>query len=66
MPKNYINKEHLSISEDLYKFINEEAIPGTEISKERFWKGLSKITHELNPKNRELLRIRKKLQIEID
>ena len=66
MPKNYINKENLSISEDLYKFINEEAIPGTEISKERFWKGLSKITHELNPKNRELLRIRKKLQIEID
>ncbi len=66
MPKNYINKENLSISEDLYKFINEEAIPGTEISKERFWKGLSKITHELNPKNKELLRIRKKLQIEID
>ena len=66
MSKKYINKENLSISEDLYKFINEEAIPGTEVSKEEFWKGLSKISHELNPKNIELLRTRKKLQIEID
>ena len=66
MPKKYINIENLSISEDLYSFINNEAIPGTEISKDRFWKGLSKVSHELNLKNIELLRIRKKLQIDID
>ncbi len=66
MPKKYINIENLSISEDLYSFINNEAIPGTEISKDKFWKGLSKVSHELRLKNIELLRIRKKLQIDID
>ena len=66
MSKKYINTENLSISENLYKFINDEAIPGTGIKKEKFWKGLSQVTHELTPKNIELLRIRKKLQIDID
>tara|TARA_Y100001970_G_scaffold293728_1_gene442685 strand:+ start:12467 stop:14617 length:2151 start_codon:yes stop_codon:yes gene_type:complete len=66
MSKKYINIENLSISEDFYNFINNDAIPGTGISKDNFWKELSKISHELNPKNIELLRIRKKLQIDID
>ena len=66
MSKKYINIENLSISEDLHKFINDEALPGTEISKENFWKGLSKVSHKLSIKNIELIRIRKKLQIEID
>ena len=66
MPKKYINIENLSISEDLYDFINNEAIPGTELTKEKFWKGLSKVSHELNPLNRELLKIRKRIQLDID
>ena len=66
MSKKYIKKENLSISEDLYNFVNKEAIPGTEISKDKFWSGLSKVSHELNIKNIELLRIRKKLQMDID
>ncbi len=66
MSKKYINTENLSISEDLYNFVNKEAIPGTEISKDKFWSGLSKVSHELNIKNIELLRIRKKLQMDID
>ena len=47
MSKKYVNVENLSVSEDLYNFINNEAIPGTEISKQDFWKGLSKVSHEL-------------------
>ena len=66
MSKKYINTDNLSISEDLYKFINNEVIPGTDISKDKFWKGLSSVTHELNTKNIELLRERKKLQMDID
>ena len=66
MSKKYINTENLSISEDLFNFINNEVIPGTEISKDKFWKGFSNVVHELTPKNKELLRIRKKLQIDID
>ena len=66
MLKNYLNIENLSVSEDLYKFVNNEAIPETDITKDKFWKGLSKISHELTPKNKELLNIRKKIQMDID
>ena len=66
MLKKYINTENLSISEDLYHFVNDEVIPGTDVSKDKFWKGFSQVSHELSPKNIELLRVRKKLQIDID
>ena len=66
MSKKYINIENLSISEDLYNFINNEAIPETNIETNNFWKDFSKVSHELARKNKELLNIRKKLQIDID
>tara|TARA_B100000965_G_C19588654_1_gene756980 strand:- start:775 stop:2925 length:2151 start_codon:yes stop_codon:yes gene_type:complete len=66
MPKNYLKLENLSISEDLYKFINTEALPGLDVDEKHFWQGLSKVTHELSPKNKELLKVRKKLQMDID
>ncbi len=66
MTKKYVNIENLSVSENLFKFINNEAIPGTDVSVEKFWKGLSTTAHELNPKNIDLLRVRKKLQMDID
>tara|TARA_B100000965_G_scaffold277532_1_gene235328 strand:+ start:6112 stop:8265 length:2154 start_codon:yes stop_codon:yes gene_type:complete len=66
MSKKYINIENLSISEDLYNFINNEAIPETNIETNNFWKDFSKVSHELSQKNKELLNIRKKLQIDID
>ncbi len=66
MSKKYKNVENLSVSEDLYNFINKEAIPGTSITENTFWKGLSSVSHKLAPKNKELLNTRKKLQIDID
>ncbi len=66
MSKKYINTQNLSISEDLYNFINKEALPDTDISENSFWKGLSEISHELAPKNKELLKIRKRMQMDID
>ena len=66
MAKNYIKIENLSVSENLYNFINKEALPGTKVSESNFWKGINNVTHELVTKNRELLKIRKRLQIDID
>ncbi len=66
MSKKYINTNSLSISEDFYKFVNNEAIPGTNIKVDKFWQGLSDVSHELRYKNQELIRVRKKLQIDID
>ena len=66
MTKKYISTNSLSVSEDLYKFVNNEAIPGTSIEVDKFWQGLSDVSHELIHKNQELIRVRKKLQIDID
>ncbi len=66
MAKKYKNIQNLSVSEDLYNFINKEAIPNTNITEENFWNGFSKVCHELAPKNKELLNIRNKLQMDID
>ena len=38
-----INIENLQVDENLFKFINEEAIPGTNISIDNFWSGFDKL-----------------------
>ena len=52
---NMIDKYGLKISSTLYEFINNEAIPGTELKSEEFWDKFSKVVHELSPKNRSLI-----------
>ena len=66
MTKKYIKINNLSVSEDIFEFINNEALPETNLSEKEFWKGFDKSVHFLAPKNREFLNIRRKLQIEID
>ena len=66
MSKKYVKLENLSISEDLFNFINNEALPGLDITQKKFWHGLSKVAHDLAPKNKELLKVRKRLQMDID
>tara|TARA_Y100000591_G_scaffold329113_1_gene357040 strand:+ start:6262 stop:8412 length:2151 start_codon:yes stop_codon:yes gene_type:complete len=66
MSKKYIKTENLSISEDLYNFVNKEVLPETGVEEKKFWKGLSEVSHELAPKNKELLKFRKRLQMDID
>lgn len=56
----------LSVDGDLYNFVSVEALPGTGIEKKDFWKGFSRIVHDLAPKNRALLERREKLQALID
>ena len=45
----------LQVSTELYRFINEEAIPGTGIDTSKFWAGVDSLIHELAPVNRELV-----------
>jgi len=63
---NYSKKGKLSIATDLFEFINNELIPGTKINPEKFWKGFDKAIHELAPKNKKLLLVRKEMQKKID
>jgi len=66
MAKKYIKIGNLSVSLELAKFINKDLLPGTNVSKKNFWKGLDKYAHELAPKNKNLLEFREILQKKID
>ncbi len=43
----------LSVSNVLLNFINKELLPGTRVTRSRFWKGLSETLHTLSPKNKK-------------
>jgi len=66
MAKKFISKGQLSIASELLDFVNNELLPGTNVTKENFWSGLDKSAHELAPKNRKLLEFRENLQKKID
>jgi len=66
MAKKYISLGQLSIASELLDFVNNELLPGTNVTKENFWSGLDKSAHELAPKNRKLLEFRENLQKKID
>lgn len=57
---------HLRVARVLYDFVNEEALPGTDIDQNSFWAGADKIVTDLSPRNQELLDRRDELQAQID
>ena len=56
----------LRIARALHDFAVDEALPGTGVDAEAFWRALSEIVHELSPRNRALLERRDALQDKID
>ncbi|MEZ5661775.1 MAG: malate synthase G [Burkholderiaceae bacterium] len=61
-----IERSDLLIDPALFALIEERALPGTGISPERFWQGLSALVAKHGPRNRELLARRDQLQARID
>ena len=57
---------NLQVATSLLKLVNEQIIPGTDISSARFWSSLESIIDDLTPKNRALLARRDDLQVQID
>jgi len=66
MAKKYISLGKLSIASELLNFVNNELLPGTGVSKKKFWQGMDKCLHELASKNKKLLEFRETLQKKID
>ncbi|WP_277052485.1 malate synthase G [Zestomonas thermotolerans] len=56
----------LQVAKVLFDFVNNEAIPGTGVSAEQFWKGAEAVINDLAPKNKALLAKRDELQAKID
>ena len=58
--------EGLVVADELYRFIAEEALPGSGVEAGAFWKGFSDLIHDFGPRNRDLLEERAHLQAAID
>ena len=57
---------NLQVATELYRFITDEALPGTGIDAAAFWSDVDQLIHRLTPINRELLAKRDALQAKID
>ena len=57
---------NLRIARVLYDFVNNEALPGTDIDPDSFWAGVDKVVADLTPQNQDLLNRRDELQAQID
>ena len=57
---------NLRVAQTLYDFVNDEALPGTDIDPDTFWSGVDKVVADLTPKNQDLLARRDDLQAQID
>ncbi len=62
----HCKREHLSVDENLCRFIESEALPGTGLAPENFWRGFSDLVNELGPVNQQLLERRDAIQAKID
>ncbi len=56
----------LEVATELYRFIEDEALPGTGVASEAFWSGFAALVTELMPANQALLAHRDRLQAKID
>ena len=56
----------LQVAKVLFDFVNNEAIPGTGLTADKFWEGADKVIHDLAPKNKALLAKRDDFQARID
>jgi len=62
----YIEKHGLQVAVELADFVDGQALPGTGVNGDVFWKGFSELVHVLGPKNKALLDHRLALKGKID
>lgn len=61
-----IQKGKLAIAKELYDFIENEALPGSGLDSETYWKNFEQVVVDLSPKNKSLLAKRDDIQAKID
>ena len=61
-----VQQAGLTIDQQLYDFVNQQALPGTGLQVETFWQGFADLVNELTPSNKSLLIKRDTLQLQID
>jgi malate synthase len=61
-----VSVDKIKIDKALYDFVNDEAIPGSGIDAQKFWKGFAALVAAHSPRNAQLLQRRDELQAKID
>ena len=56
----------LQVATNLYRFIEDQVLPGTGVKPAAFWQGFDALVHDLAPKNAALLAERDRQQLEMD
>ncbi len=64
--RSYVSIDQIGIDKALYEFVNREAMPGTGVAEEPFWRGFARLVRTLAPRNAVLLQRRDELQSKID
>lgn len=66
MTSNLTSIGRLNVAEDLVRFVEDEALPGTGIDSKQFWSSFDGLFETFAARNRALLSERKRLQSKID
>src|SRR5690606_16343730 len=61
-----VTYHRLQVAPVLANFIEQQALPGTGVSAEDFWKGFDALVHDLAPENVQLLAERDRIQAALD
>ncbi|WP_411351123.1 malate synthase G [Leisingera aquaemixtae] len=61
-----VEKQGIQVAPELADFIEKQALPGTGVEAETFWKGLAELVNGFGPENRALLAKREDIQARID
>ncbi|KIC14146.1 malate synthase G [Leisingera sp. ANG-DT] len=63
---NRVEKQGIQVAPELAEFIEKQALPGSGIEVDAFWKGLAELVNTFGPENRALLAKREEIQAKID
>ena len=61
-----VEKQGIQVAPELADFIEKQALPGTGVETDAFWKGLAELVNGFGPENRALLAKREDIQAKID
>ncbi|MEL6957662.1 MAG: malate synthase G [Pseudomonadota bacterium] len=61
-----VERAGLHVAAELAAFIEEQALPGTDVSADAFWNGMATLATDFGPKNDALLARRDELQSQLD
>ncbi|MEP2495919.1 MAG: malate synthase G, partial [Parasphingorhabdus sp.] len=62
----YVSQNGVQIAQELFDFVNGQALPGTGVDGSTFWAGFAELLGKFAPRNAELLAKRENLQAQID